>query len=128
MNRLLKTAAVAGLSACLTVVLPATWAHADGSTPVIGANNTTYSPQNFSGRWKLRQSDGEICLVELIVTDASPHDIGLRACTDAAITVAAHWELQVRDLAILNKDKSQVALFKVTEPNKLEGAGMILFR
>ena len=97
-------------------------------TPVIGANNTTYSPKNFSGRWKLRQSDGEMCLVELKVTDASPHDLGLRACTDQAITSAQQWEMRGRDLVFFAADGGEIGPFKVTEPNKLEGAGMILFR
>lgn len=97
-------------------------------TPVIGANNTTYSPKNFSGRWKLRQSDGEICLVELKVTDTSPHDLGLRACTDQAIISATQWEMRNRDLVFFAADGGEIGPFKVTEPNKLEGAGMILFR
>lgn len=96
--------------------------------PVIGANNTTYSPQNFSGRWKLRQTDGEICLVELKLTDAAPHALGLRGCTQAEITAASQWELQDRNLRLMTAKGQEAGLFKVTAPNTLEDSGMVMFR
>lgn len=96
--------------------------------PVIGANNTTYSPQNFSGRWKLRQTDGEICLIELKLTDASPHDLGLRGCTQEAIISAVQWEMRDRDLVFFAKSGAKIGPFKVTAPNTLESDGMVMFR
>ena len=66
--------------------------------------------------------------MELKVTDTSPHDLGLRACTDQAIISATQWEMRNRDLVFFAADAGEIGPFKVTELNKLKGAGMILFR
>ena len=96
--------------------------------PVIGANNTTYSPQNFAGRWKLRQPDREICQVVLELTDASPHALTLRGCTHAAIAAATQWEMRDRTLVFFTEAEDEIGPFKVTAPNTLEVGGMVLFR
>lgn len=118
---LLSVLVIAGLAAPLAF-------SQSSKTPVIGENNTTYSPQNFSGRWKVRQPDKEICIVDLVVTDARPHDLSQRACTDETIKAASQWEMRDRDLVFFAKDGKEIGVFKVTAPNTLEGAGLVIFR